>query len=75
MDPVVDEELLKFLEAIEHKVGWCPYQNGHAQVNCRAKALGTPHPYYIPKQYFFRIIIAKRKGVWWLLEMKTDMRK
>ena len=73
--PVVDEELLKFLESVEHKPGWYPYQNGHAQVNYRAKALRTPDPYYSSKQYYFRTSIVKRKGVWWLLEMNVDMRK
>ena len=73
--PVVDEELLKFLESVEHKAGWIPYQNGHAQVSYRAKALRTPDPYYNSKQYFFRTSIVKRKGVWWLLEMNADIRK
>ena len=75
MDPVVDEELLKFLESVEHKAGWIPYQNGHAQVSYRAKALRTPDPYYTSKQYFFRTSIVKRKGVWLLLEMNADIRK
>ena len=73
--PVVDEELLKFLESVEHKACWIPYQNGHAQVSYRAKALRTPDPYYTSKQYFFRTSIVKRKGVWWLLEMNADIRK
>ena len=73
--PVVDEELLKFLESVEHKAGWIPYQNGHAQVSYRAKALRTPDPYYTSKQYFLRTSIVKRKGVWWLLEMNADIRK
>ena len=73
--PVVDEELLKFLESVEHKAGWIPYQNGHAQVSYRAKALRTPDPYYTSKQYFFRTSIVKRKRVWWLLEMNADIRK
>ena len=73
--PVVDEELLKFLESVEHKAGWIPYQNRHAQVSYRAKALRTPDPYYTSKQYFFRTSIVKRKGVWWLLEMNADIRK
>ena len=37
--PVVDENMLKFLECIEHKSGWYPFENGHAQVAYRAKAL------------------------------------
>ena len=73
--PVVDEELLKFLDSIEHKPGWYPYQNGHARVSSRAKALRTPDPYSSSKQYYFRTSIVKRKGEWWLLEMNVDMRK
>ena len=72
--PVVDEELLKFLESVEHMAGRIPFQNGHAQVSYRAKALRTPDPYYTSKKYFFRISIVKRKGVWWL-EMNADIRK
>jgi hypothetical protein len=37
--PVVDENMLKFVESIEHKSGWSPFENGHAQVAYRAKAL------------------------------------
>ena len=73
--PVVDEELLKLLDSIEHKPGWYPYQNCHAQVSYRAKALRTPHPYYSSKQYYCRTSFVKRKGVWWLLEINVDMRK
>ena len=35
-------------------------ENGHAQVNYRAKALRTPDPYYSSKQYYFRTSIVKR---------------
>ena len=37
--PVVDETLLKFLESVEHKPCWYPFENGHAQVAYRAKSL------------------------------------
>ena len=30
--PVVDETMLKFLESVEQKSGWYPFENGHAQV-------------------------------------------
>ena len=40
--PVVDETLLKFLDSVERKPGWYPFENGHAQVSYRAKALRTP---------------------------------
>ena len=33
--PVVDETLLKFLDSVEHKPGWYPFENGHAQVSYR----------------------------------------
>eukprot|EP00435_Cladocopium_sp_Y103_P064779 s194_g26.t1 len=42
---VVDEDMLKFLESVEHKPGWYPCENGHAQVAYRAKALRTPDAY------------------------------
>ena len=35
---VVDETLLKFLDSVEHKPGWYPFENGHAQVSYRAKS-------------------------------------
>lgn len=59
--PVVGEELLKFLESVEHKPGCYPYQNGPARVSHRAKALRTPDPYYTSKQNCFRSSIVKRK--------------
>ena len=67
--PVVDENMLKFLESVEHKSGWYPFENGHAQVAYRAKALRTPDQYYDRKKFHLRISIVKRNGVWWLLEM------
>ena len=48
--PVVDEVMLKFLESVEHKSGWHNFENGHAQVAYRAKALRTPEPYYDRKE-------------------------
>ena len=65
--PVVDETLLKFLESVEHKSGWYPFENGHAQVAYRAKALRTPDSHYDRKKFHLRTSIVKRKGVWWLL--------
>ena len=73
--PVVDETLLKFLESVEHKSGWYPFENGHAQVAYRAKALRTPDSHYDRKKFHLRTSIVKRKGVWWLLEMNHDMNK
>ena len=68
--PVVDEELLKFLDSVEHKPGWYPYQNGHAQVSYRAQVIHT----IAPSNTILELLL-KRKGVWWLLEMNVDMRK
>ena len=73
--PVVDENMLKFLESVEHKSGWYPFENGHAQVAYRAKALRTPDPNYDRKKFHLRTSIVKRKGVWWLLEMNHDVNK
>ena len=73
---VVDENLLKFLESVEHKSVWYPFENGHAQsVAFRAKALRTPDPYYDRKKFHLRTSIVKTKGVWWLLEMNYDLNK
>ena len=73
--PVVDETLLRFLESVEHTSGWYPFENGHAQVAYRAKALRTPDSHYDRKKFHLRTSIAKRKGVWWVLEMNLDLNK
>ena len=73
--PVVDETLLKFLDSVEHKPGWYPFENGHAQVSYRAKALRTPDQHYDRKKFHLRTSIVKGRGVWWLLEMNHDMNK
>ena len=72
---MVDETMLKFLESVEHKSGWYPFENGHVQVAYRAKALRTPDPYYDRKKLHLRTSTVKRKGVWWLLEVNHDMNK
>eukprot|EP00435_Cladocopium_sp_Y103_P059650 s194_g21.t1 len=73
--PVVDEDMLKFLESVEHKPGWYPCENGRAQVAYRAKALRTPDAYNGRKKFHLRTSVVKRRGVWWLLEMNHDMNK
>ena len=73
--PVVDENLIKFLDSVEHKPGWYPFENGHAQVSYRAKALRTPDQHYDRRKFHLRTSIVKRRGVWWLLEMNHDMNK
>jgi len=73
--PVVDEIMLKFLESVEHKAGWYPFENGLAQVAYRAKALRTPDPYNERKKFHLRTSIVKRKEVWWLLEVNRELNK
>ena len=73
--PAVDDTMLKFLESVEHKPGWYPFENGHAQVAYRAKALRTPDPYYDRRKFHLRTSIVKRKGVWWSLEVNHDLNK
>ena len=73
--PVVDETTLKFLESVEHKSGWYPFETGHAQVAYCAKALRTPDPHCDRKKFHLRTSIVKRKGVWWLLEVNHDLNK
>ena len=55
--PVVDETLLKFLESVEHKPGWYPFERGHAQVAYRAKSLRTPDQQYDRKKFHLRTIL------------------
>ena len=71
----VDETLLKFLDSVEHKPGWYPFENGHAQVSYCAKAVRTPDQLNDRKKLHLRTSIVKRRGVWWLLEMNHDMNK
>ena len=73
--PIVDENMLKFLDSVEHKPGWYPFENGHAQVAYRAKALRTPDPCYDRKKFHLRTSIVKRKRVWWMIESNHDLNK
>ena len=59
--PVVDDTMLKFLDSVEHKSGWYPFENGHAQVAYRAKALRTPDPYYDRKKFHLRTFLRRGK--------------
>ena len=61
--PVVDETLLIFFGLCEHKPGWYPVENGHAQVSYRVKALRTSDQYYDRKKFHLRTSIVKRGGV------------
>ena len=63
--PVTDEKLLGFLGSVAcKKRGWFPYENGHALVSHRAKALRGPEPTYKVKDYPYRISMILRKGTW-----------
>ena len=54
--PVTDNKLLGFLGGCAHKKrGWFPYENGHAMVSHRAKALRGPDPTYKVKDYPYRV--------------------
>ena len=63
--PVTDAKLLGFLDSVACKRrGWFPYENGHALVSHRAKALRTPAPVYQVKDYPYRVSMILRKGTW-----------
>ena len=73
--PVTDSKLLSFLGGVAHKKrGWFPFENGHALVSHRAKALRGSEPTYKSKDYPWRISIVLRKGTWWIVEKARDMR-
>ena len=73
--PVTDAKLLGFLGSVAcKKRGWFPYENGHALVSHRAKALRTPAPVYQVKDYPYRVSMILRKGTWWIVERAHDMR-
>ena len=63
------------LGGVAHKKrGWFPFENGHALVSHRAKALRGSEPTYKSKDYPWRISIVLRKGTWWIVEKARDMR-
>ena len=74
--PVTDGKLLGFLGSIAcKKRGWFPYENGHALVSHRAKALRGPDPAYKVKDYPYRVSMILRKGTWWIVERAHDLRQ
>ena len=74
--PVTDAKLLGFLgSAACKKRGWFPYENGHALVSHRAKALRSPEPIYKVKDYPYRVSMILRKGTWWIVERAQDLRQ
>ena len=74
--PVTDGKLLGFLGSIAcKKRGWFPYENGHALVSHRAKALRGPDPTYKVKDYPYRVSMILRKGTWWIVERAHDLRQ
>ena len=65
---VPQPKLLAFLGAIAcKKRGWFPYENGHALVSHRAKALRGPEPTCKVKDYPYRVSMILRKGTWWIV--------
>ena len=61
--PVTDVKLLGFLDSVACKKRGCfPYENGHALVSHRAKALRTPAPVHQVKDYPYRVSMILRKG-------------
>ena len=73
--PVTDSKLLGFLGSIAcKKRGWIPYENGHALVSHRAKALRTPAPVHQVKDYPYRVSMILRQGTWWIIERAHDLR-
>ena len=73
--PVTDSKLLGVLGSIAcKKRGWFPYENGHALVSHRAKALRTPAPVYQVKDYPYRVSMILRQGTWWIIERARDLR-
>jgi hypothetical protein len=73
--PVIDEELLAFLNSCSIKQGWYPYKDGVANVSYRSKALRSPEPTYKTKDYPFRTSIICRNSFWYIIEVSNDMRK
>ena len=73
--PVVDEELLAFLNSCCIKQGWHSFKHGVAQVSYRAKALRTPEPTYKTKDFPFRTSIIRRNSFWYNIEVSYDIRK
>ena len=73
--PVTDSKLLGFLGSVAcKKRGWFPYENGHALVSHRAKALRTPAPVQQVKDYPYRVSMILRQGTWWIIERAHDLR-
>ena len=73
--PETDSKLLGFLGSVASKKrGWFPYENGHALVSHRAKALRTPAPVYQVKDYPYRVSMILRQGTWWIIERAHDLR-
>ena len=74
--PVTDAKLLGFLGSVAcKKRGWFPYENGHALVSHRAKALRSPEPIHKVKDYPYRVSMILRKGTRWVVERAQDLRQ
>ncbi|CAE7517845.1 GIP [Symbiodinium sp. CCMP2456] len=74
--PVSDQKLLRFLGSVVcKKSGWFPYENGHALISHRAKALRSPASVYQVEDYPYRVSTMLRKGTWWIVERPHDLRQ
>ena len=72
---VTDQKLVGFLSSVAcKKRGWFPYENGHALVSHRARALRGPEPIYKVKDYPYRVSMILRRG-WWIVERAHDLRQ
>ena len=73
--PVTDQKLLGLLGGVaQKKPGWFPYENGHALVSHRPKALRGPAPNFKVKDYPYRGFFILRRGTWWVVERAQDLR-
>ena len=73
--PVINEDMLSFLDSISHKSGWTAFKQGQAMTSYRAKALRNPEPTFSIKDYPLRTSIVKRNDFWHIIEVNTDLRK
>ena len=62
--PVTDSKLLGFLGSVAcKKRGWFAYENGHALVSHRAKALRTPAPVHQVKDYPYLVSMIPTRAL------------
>ena len=62
--PVTDSKLLSFLGGVAHKKrGWFPFENGHALVSHRAKALRGCEPTYKSKIILENLYCSQKRNM------------